>query len=334
MFGRFKIDVGTGRLLDTGRHFKGGAQTTNTVQNADPWKGQQPYLTDLFSKAKSWYDSGGMKPYEGQTYAGPTQASQGAQQGELNYATQIAPGQLDQANGAWSRMVNGSLMRADSNPYLQSYMDAATRNLTRNFQTSVLPGISSAAEAQGAYGGARQGVAEGTAAAGLATAVGDTNAQIANNGYNTGLQSMQYALGLTPTMQQVNTTPYVLQDEVGRQQQADQQAALTDQQQRYLEQQQAPVRNLGIYQGIVNGNYGSSTNSTTTGPAMQTGGLRGALGGAMTGGMLASMMGGGAAAGAATAAGGAAAGAAHGSAMGPYGIAAGAILGGLLGAFS
>ena len=30
----------------------GGSSTTTTVQKADPWSGQQPYLRDVFSQAK------------------------------------------------------------------------------------------------------------------------------------------------------------------------------------------------------------------------------------------------------------------------------------------
>jgi hypothetical protein len=32
--------------------FGGGGKTVNTVQNADPWSGVQPYLGDLFGQAQ------------------------------------------------------------------------------------------------------------------------------------------------------------------------------------------------------------------------------------------------------------------------------------------
>ena len=49
----------------------GGGSSTTTVQKADPWYGQQPYLTDVFSQAKEFYDSGVLSPdyYPGQTVA-------------------------------------------------------------------------------------------------------------------------------------------------------------------------------------------------------------------------------------------------------------------------
>ena len=45
----------------------GGGSTT--VQKADPWEGQQPYLKDVFKQAKKFYDSGVLSPdyYPGQT---------------------------------------------------------------------------------------------------------------------------------------------------------------------------------------------------------------------------------------------------------------------------
>ena len=49
----------------------GGGSSTTTVQKADPWSGQQPYLYDVFEQAKELYDSGKMAPdyYAGQTVA-------------------------------------------------------------------------------------------------------------------------------------------------------------------------------------------------------------------------------------------------------------------------
>ena len=39
----------------------GGGSTT--VQKADPWEGQQPYLKDVFKQAKKFYDSVHFRPY-------------------------------------------------------------------------------------------------------------------------------------------------------------------------------------------------------------------------------------------------------------------------------
>jgi len=50
--------------------------STNTIQNADPWKGQQPYLLDTFNRAqilgnRGWNVGGPMQaPYA--TYGVPS----------------------------------------------------------------------------------------------------------------------------------------------------------------------------------------------------------------------------------------------------------------------
>jgi len=46
---------------------KGGG-STNTVQQADPWSGQQPYLTDSFQQAQNLFQSGGPNYYPNATY--------------------------------------------------------------------------------------------------------------------------------------------------------------------------------------------------------------------------------------------------------------------------
>ena len=47
----------------------GGGGGTNTVEKADPWEGQQPYLLDLFGQAQGLYNRGVPEYYPGQTVA-------------------------------------------------------------------------------------------------------------------------------------------------------------------------------------------------------------------------------------------------------------------------
>ncbi|WP_212646384.1 hypothetical protein [Delftia sp. PE138] len=79
-----------------------------------------------------------------------------------------------------------------TNPYLQQQGNAMLKQLTDNFKTNVMPGISSQAVASGGYGGSRQGVIE-------ANAMNDLNAQggsaLANLYGNAFGQQLQYDLG-------------------------------------------------------------------------------------------------------------------------------------------
>ena len=45
----------------------GGGQTTNTVEKADPWAGQQPFLKDVFQEAQDRYNSGDPNFFPGST---------------------------------------------------------------------------------------------------------------------------------------------------------------------------------------------------------------------------------------------------------------------------
>mgnify|MGYP003681213828 CR=1 FL=1 len=47
--------------------------SSSTVQKADPWSGQQPYLTDLYSQAQSQLQAGPQQFYPNKLYADPTQ---------------------------------------------------------------------------------------------------------------------------------------------------------------------------------------------------------------------------------------------------------------------
>ena len=46
----------------------GGSQSQTT--RSEPWRGQQPYLTDIFGEAQNIFRSGGPQFFPGQTVAG------------------------------------------------------------------------------------------------------------------------------------------------------------------------------------------------------------------------------------------------------------------------
>ena len=59
---------------------KGGGGGTNTVQRADHWVGQQPYLTDIYGESQRLYREGPMEFFPGQTYAAPSDRTLQAEQ--------------------------------------------------------------------------------------------------------------------------------------------------------------------------------------------------------------------------------------------------------------
>jgi hypothetical protein len=84
------------------------------------------------------------------------------------------------------------------NPYLQDQANNISANMTRNFNTSVMPGINQGAMAAGGFGGSRQGIAQGLGMRGLNDSIGQAQTNLYSNAYNTdqqlnAQQSMQAA---------------------------------------------------------------------------------------------------------------------------------------------
>jgi hypothetical protein len=91
---------------------------------------------------------------------------------------------------------------------------------------------------------------------------------------------------LAPGAQQADYLPAAKLAEVGAAQQDQQQQAINDAMQRYQFNQQAPYQQLGLYNSLVQGNYGANTNTTATSQFAPRSIGAGMLGGAATGGAL------------------------------------------------
>jgi hypothetical protein len=74
------------------------------------------------------------------------------------------------------------------NPYLQDQANNISANMTRNFQTGVLPGINQGAMAAGGFGGSRQGIAQSLGMRGLNDSIGQAQTSLYSNAYNTDQQ--------------------------------------------------------------------------------------------------------------------------------------------------
>ena len=189
----------------------------------------------------------------------------------------------------------------------QNAANAAIRPAVQQFNQGVLPQISNDAVAAGQFGGSRQGIAEGIASNSLQQNIMDTTSKMAMDYYNSGLTAQGRALALAPQTLEAGAMPGTMLDQVGQQQMQYQQMLLDANQQQFSEQQMQPWNNLGLYQNLITGSFGSNT----TEPVSKTSPLMSGLGGAALGYGAATMLGG----------------AAKGAAWGPYGAAAGALLG-------
>jgi len=270
----------------------GGSQTT--VQKADPWEGQQPYLKKGFEKAEELFLN---KPAP-QYYAGNTVVPFSPEtETALNLTTQRAlmgsPLQAA-ANNQLTGTLNGDYLYGGAG--FNAAVDAATRK--------AMPQINSQFERAGAFNSGLADVAKTQAVAdAFASQYGDERA------------NQQRAMLFAPQMMQQDYNDFQTLANVGAQREALSQAQLAEDVNRFNYNQLAPRQNLSEYMNLIQGNYGGT--QTSTSPLYRNQGA-GFLGGAMSGAGLANSLG--------ATMGGA-------GLMGPMGLAGGAILGGLLGGF-
>lgn len=92
---------------------KGGGSTT-TVQKADPWSGQQPYLSDVFSQSQNLYNSGALAPnyYAGNTVAPQSSWTQAANQMQADRALN-GDASISTAKGGMDNITSGNAMTSN-----------------------------------------------------------------------------------------------------------------------------------------------------------------------------------------------------------------------------
>ncbi len=96
----------------------GGGGSSTTVQKADPWAGQQPYLTYGFQEAMRNYQNGGAQPFENRTYVPFSEQTQAGLGAIEQRATEGSP-----INDALGSYVTDTLSARPNNEALQGYLD-------------------------------------------------------------------------------------------------------------------------------------------------------------------------------------------------------------------
>lgn len=199
---------------------------------------------------------------------------------------------------------SGAVLNPQSNAALRGAIQNATRPIMENFRESILPSIASESISAGGYGGSRQGIAQGLAARGASNAVGDVASQMANQNYQAGLQAMlqglnteqnalgqliqgqlggqqaaqgwlsqqqgglqglQGLLGQQGNLMQQSLMPINMIESVGAQNQAMEQARLTEQVQRFVNEQMMPFAIAQDVAAMAFGMPGGTTKTTATG---------------------------------------------------------------------
>jgi hypothetical protein len=128
-----------------------GGSSTNTVQKADPWAGQQPFLQGgadtsgnpvpgVLPEAAKLYQNNPLQFYSGQTYADLSPETQQANSMQTTRAMNGSP-VMNASNQSLQDTLSGKYLDINTNPYL---MPAA-----QNIMSEVLPQVNSQFAASG-----------------------------------------------------------------------------------------------------------------------------------------------------------------------------------------
>ena len=292
----------------------GGGGGTNTVQKADPYIGQQPYLKDLYAESQRLYRQGPMEFFPAQTFANPTETQLQAE----NLARLTALGGQSTLAGAAVPAMQFQLAgpaNLQNNPYLAGATEAALRPLFSQTQNLLQQARRDANQA-GQLGGDRQAILEQGVISDYLTKAGDITSNIYSQAYDNALRTQTGALSQLPTVLGSIITPSQTLGRVGAIEQARQQQAIDDARARFEFAQRAPQAALTDYARISGQNIlpgVTSTSQTAQGGVINPigaalGGAAGYAAGTGTFGSLAGL----------------------GSIGGPAGLIGGAIIGGLL----
>ena len=281
-----------------------------------------PFVTEAAQRNLSIADELAQRPYQaygGSVVAGfspeQEQAFQMAQGNVGAYQPALTAGMGAAARGAYydPQMVSApSFLQGNiqeyMNPYLSEVEQRATSNAERALQQQMNQ-ISGQAIQSRAFGGSRQGIAEGVAAAEGARGIGDLSAQLRAQGFQQAAalqqadqaRAMQAALAnqqaglagaglglqgagvlgsLAQQQQGMGLTDVGAIGAIGEQRQNQQQRQLEEAYARFVEQRDYPTQQLNLRLAALGATpYGQSTTQTTTG-GPQGSGLATGLGGA------------------------------------------------------
>lgn len=250
------------------------------------------------------------------------------QQGQ-QAVTDIANSQNQNLGSTIDNIVNfgtQGVLDINNNQYVQNAINAAINPLQERLTQQILPGISSQAQIQGAFGGSRQAFLESQALDDFTENASDISARMALDAYGQGLDTFRSTSAMLPALESSRYMGADRLNQVGGVQQQQAQNELNSIIDTFYESNTADNRALAELVALTSG-LNTGTGGIMAGGGQTTSGggasrLQNVAGGAMTGYALGGLLGG-----AGAGAGGAAAGASAGSAAGPYGAMLGALFG-------
>lgn len=273
----------------------GGGTQYSTTQNYSPEEAAR--RTRVMDTGEDIYNrtapAVAQSPYPGSVPVGPNPTTIASWDWLYNNSIPSATRVAQAGEGAVTRGLDPSMLYAESNPYLQSAINAAIRPMQDQFLDAggTLSGIrTNAIDAGGQGASTRQGIAEGLAASRANRDIGDVAARMASEGYGQALTHQARMAALAPSVQDMAFAPAEAINAVGTQQEGYEQnmndyAAATRAWE--LEREWGPLQN---WANIVFGGGSSQSTAISQAASPQRNRALGALGGAASGYALGSMI--------------------------------------------
>ena len=236
-----------------------GGGTSTTVQQADPWSGQQGYLTDIYSQAQDWYNSDDPSYYEGSTVADLSGTTQQAIDAQTQRA--LAGSSLTDSG---SNLVQSTLAGdyLNSNPYLEANFNTGAKDIKSNYYDAI-NNVNSGASSAGRYGSGMQQFATNQANDTLASNLGDLYNETYYNNYTTERGNQNNALSTAVDYANQDYTDLSKLAEAGAVTDEQNQALIDADVNKWNYNENLTANKLGQYLGLISGNYGGSTSTQT-----------------------------------------------------------------------
>ncbi len=247
---------------------KGGG-TTRSLSASGPPEFQFPYISKGLEEANRLYSSPGPQIYPFSTVAPFTAPEQQGQQSAMTAAGGALP-QLAQGTMNAFNFGTTTALDPNSNPYFKSAVNAAIEPVFQQLTQQVLPNVRNSFVGAGGYGGTRQSLAEALAVDAATKSALNTTAQMGNQAYGQGLQTMLGTLGMAPTVGQAQLAPAATMSAVGGQQRELENARLMEEASKYMYNQNLPYNKLMEFMNIVARPYGGQAASTVEAPPVGT----------------------------------------------------------------
>lgn len=237
----------------------GGNSTSKTIAELPGYA--QPYAEQLLQRGADLSNQG-MPVYTGQRSANMNWYQQAGTDMTANRAMNGSP-VMNSGNANLQSTLNGSFL--NGNPYLDSQINKASQDVTRNYQSATNNTDSMMARA-GAFGGSAWQQAQEGNQRQLAQGLGDVASGMRYQNYANERQNQMQALGMVPTYaNQAYVDAQQLQN-VGQQRYAYDQQKIDDSMDQWSDYAQSPYKQLDILGNTLRGSVGGGGTTTQVGP--------------------------------------------------------------------